>query len=116
MCVSKKSSKKGSCADVTIKLSPPPMVPLPSSLVSSRCSSIFCAVPAITVYLKAQEDQGKSPKLHPSHLKCDENICLLGVLIFSKIKTSLPCSFNRTVFASTSLNIRLKFSLSTRKK
>lgn len=36
--------------------------------------------------------------------------------IFSSIKTSLLCSFNRTVLASTSFNIRLKSSLSTRKK
>jgi hypothetical protein len=36
--------------------------------------------------------------------------------IFSSTRTSWPCSLSRTVLASTSLKMRLKFSLSTRKK
>lgn len=45
-----------------------------------------------------------------------EHAALWGGDIFSNTRTSWPCSLSRTVLASTSRKMRLKLSLSTRKK
>ena len=52
--VSRKSSRKESPVEEGRLSRPPtpPPPPRPSNRVSRRCSSIFCGVPAITVYLK----------------------------------------------------------------
>lgn len=90
--------------------------------VSSKCSNIFDGVPDITVYLTKSivvsaikiKANFPIPIGWNIYLKVECMPCCLATR--SSTKTSLPCSCNRNVLASTSRRIRLKYSLSTRSK
>lgn len=113
ICVSKKSSRNGSFGPAW-----------PPRRVSNKCSSIFCGVPDITVYLWNSDttsintlhssDQYNTKPIHKcTYLNAENPLCFAT---FSSTSTSLPCSCNLNVFASTSRRIRLKCSLSTRSR
>lgn len=140
ICVSRKSSKKGST----------PLTWLPKR-VSNKCSNILEGVPDMTVYLPKIEQtkfmlhwgkqlkfstgfklqiwnfkykttlentkkREKKAKEMNKKTYLNAECCPLCLATRSKTKTSFPCSCNLKVFASTSRRMRLKCSLSTRNR